>query len=43
MPENKNWPYQENYIVHNISMSPRQNHFANIDWNKHGIEDMIVD
>ena len=43
MPENKDEPYHEDYIVHDLSMSPRQNDFQNIDWNKHGIENMIVD
>ena len=43
MPENRDEPYQEDYIVHDISVSLRQNDFENIDWNKHGIEDMIID
>ena len=43
MLENVDEPYQADYIVHDISVSPRQNDFENIDWNKHGIEDMIID
>ena len=43
MLENVDEPYKEDYIVHGISVSPHQNDFVNIDWNKHGIEDMIID
>ena len=43
MPEIIDEPYQEDYIVHGISESPRQNDFVNIDWYKHGIEDVIID
>ena len=33
MSKDKDEPYQEDYIVHDISVSPRQNDFENIDWN----------
>jgi len=43
MPENEDEPYQEDYIVHDINGLHHQHDFEDVDWNKHGVEDMIID
>ncbi|XP_039130942.1 uncharacterized protein LOC120267365 [Dioscorea cayenensis subsp. rotundata] len=43
IPENEEEPYQEEYVVYDVCESHSKDDFEDIDWNKHGVEDMIVE
>lgn len=42
MPKKNEEPYQENYIVPDVSGSQCWDNFEEIDYNKNGVEDMTI-
>ena len=43
MQDNEEEPYQVEYVVRDPHGLQPQDDFEDIDWNKHGVEDMTVD